>query len=458
MSYGFKSAVVSVSVASLVGLVGFPGFCQAASSPTPNFILETSLPTGGNPEGIVALDDHALFVATTATNPSGVQVAEVVIFAKVNHTYQQTGTVTLKTGDQAQSMSITPDKTTLLVALANNGVALVDVHDALAGKATPSFVDQSNGGAFASPGTFGTAVTPDGNYALIANEYAQSTPQSAAGSIGLIALDKQQDGRTQGTAVGFILVAGSVLPDVSISPDGKRAYAVTEVVSAAESKTLSGIDNAALVSTQCVQGDPKSPQPNGVLNVIDVAKAIEGAATPGSAPNVISNAVVTHVAAACSPIRAEETQDGSSVWVVARGSNELLQFDRATLAADPDHALLQTVSSNGLSPIALYLDPLHPTLMVTNSNRFGTSSASGANPPIDQVNLSVFDVSAPHATLVQTLPTGQFPRDIATIDQGRTVFVSDFDSGTVSVFGQTDEGSDPGGAGISPFGTSSAHP
>ncbi|MDR5779247.1 hypothetical protein QCE63_07360 [Caballeronia sp. LZ065] len=457
MSYGFKSAVISASVASLVALVGFPDSCEAASRSTPNFIPETTLPAGGNPNGIVALDKDAIFVATTATNQSGVEVAKVLIFGKIDHGYRQTGTVRLKADDHAQGMSITPDKTTLVVALEKSGVALVDVHDALAGKATPSFVDQSNGGAFARPGTFGTAVTPDGKYAFVANEDGKLTPTSGSGYIGLIALDKQRDGRTQGKPVGFIPVVGNTLADVSVSPDGQRAYATTEIVSAGN-KTLSGTDNAALVSTQCVQGNPQNPRPNGALNVIDVAKAIEGAATPGTAPTVISNAVVTSVAAACSPVRVEETQDGSSVWVVARGSNELLQFDRATLAVDPDHALLQTVASNGLSPVALYLDPARPRLMVTNSDRYGTSTTRGANPPINQVNLSVFDVSAPHAELVQTLPTGQFPRDIATLDNERTVFVTDYTSFTVSVFRQTDESSDPGDTDISPFGIFSAHP
>lgn len=462
MSYRFKSTVISASVAGLVIVFGSSVSCEAAASSSdfvPNFLAQTTLGAGRHPNGIAALNEHAVFVATTDSNQSGTS-AELLIFGKVNNTYQQTGTVMLKVGDKAQGMSITPDKTTLLVALGNGSVALVDVRDALAGKATPSFVDQSNGGAIARPGTFGTAVTPDGKYAFIANEYGKITTESDSGNIGLIALDRQQDGRTRGTQVGFIPVVGNALGGVSVSADGTRAYATTEVVPATENKTLSGTGNAALVSTQCVQSNPDDPKPNGALNVIDVQKAIEGAAAPGSAPNVISNAVVTSVAAACSPVRAEETQDGSSVWVVARGSNEVLQFDRAKLSVDPDHALLQTVPSNGLMPVALYLDPVHPNLMVTNSDRFETSttsSTSSAAPAINRVNLSIFDVSGPQAKLVQTLPTGLFPRAIATIDRGRTVFVSDFDSSTVSVFRQTAEGSDFGGAGISPFGSSSAH-
>lgn len=79
-------------------------------------------------------------------------------------------------------------------------------------------------------------------------------------------------------------------------------------------------------------------------------------------------------------------------------------------------------------------------------------------PPLNPVDLSVFDISAPHAWLVQTLPTGLFPREIATIDRGRTEFVYDFDSSTVSVFRQTDEGTDSGGAGISPSGFFGARP
>ncbi|MDR5877821.1 hypothetical protein [Caballeronia sp. LZ032] len=212
--------------------------------------------------------------------------------------------------------------------------------------------------------------TPDGKYAFIANEWGKLTPTSDKGNIGIIALDKQRDGRTTGTQVGFIPIVGSGLAGVSFSPSGKRAFVPAEYVNATENETLSGTNNASLISTQCFKDSPQATGSNGALNVIDVAKAIQGAATSGSAPNVISNAVVTSVAAACSPVRAEATQDGSSVWITARGSNELLQFDRARLAVDPDHALLQSVGSNGLLPVGLYLDPVRPYLMVTNTNRW----------------------------------------------------------------------------------------
>ncbi|MDR5833710.1 hypothetical protein [Caballeronia sp. LZ034LL] len=456
MPYKLKSTVISASAASLAALVMFSGACEAASS-VPDFIPETVLGPGAAPNGVVAVDENAVFVAATATNSSGASVAEVLIFGRVHNSLQQTGTVVLKSGDEAEGMSITPDKTTLVVALENSGVALVNVGDALAGKAEPSIVDQSNGGTISDPGTFGTAVTPDGKYAFIANEFGKITPTSPPGNVGLIALSKQRDGRTTGTAVGFIPVVGSTIADVSISADGQRAYATTEAVND-KNTTLSGTSNAALVSTQCVEDNPQAPTSNGALNVIDVAKAIAGAATPGSTPNVIRSAVLTTIAAACSPVRVQETLDGSSVWLTARGSNELLQFDRAKLTADPDNALLQTVPSNGLAPVGLYLDPVRPNLMITNSDRWNASPTSTTTPPVSQMNLSVFDISGPRAKLVQTLQTGAFPRAIATTDQEKTVFVTNYDDDTVSVFTQQDEGSVAGGAGISPFGFFGAQP
>ncbi|MDR5877820.1 hypothetical protein [Caballeronia sp. LZ032] len=81
----------------------------------------------------------------------------MLIFGKVNNTYQQMGMVMLKVGGWAEGMSIKPDKTNLVVAINQGSVAPVDIRDALAGTAKPSFVNQSNGGTIANPGTFGTS-------------------------------------------------------------------------------------------------------------------------------------------------------------------------------------------------------------------------------------------------------------------------------------------------------------
>ena len=59
-----------------------------------------------------------------------------------------------------------------------------------------------------APGNFDVAVTPDGHYAFVANEYGQlpsptPTPETGGGTIGVIMVERDAAGRfTRGRLVG----------------------------------------------------------------------------------------------------------------------------------------------------------------------------------------------------------------------------------------------------------------
>jgi hypothetical protein len=397
------------------------------------------IPVTGSPNGIVAYQGDILFVAATVPlsgwtsscdSPTAGCQAQIEVFKKTSGVYQPIGTVVLN-DTSVNSLTITPDKTTLIASLEYHGLALVDVADTLNGNVSPNYVDQSNNGAEDRAGSFQTSVTPDGNYAFVANEYGRLTPTSSTGNIGVVKLTRGNDGRLQGSPMGYIPLLGNTTPGVSVSVDGKRVYVTSEIVPANNQSLLSGTNYKKLVSTTCIQDSPDNPEPNGDLSVIDVSKAINKQNLEVNS-NIISNSVLTNVASACSPVRVEETKDGSSVWVTARGSNEVIQFDARKLVADPDHALDQIVQSNGLAPVGIKLIDHSNYMLVTNSDRFSESGGSTSPASSNDVNISLFDISKTPALLIQTLQSGLFPRDIATEDHSNHVFVTNWASDTVT--------------------------
>jgi hypothetical protein len=413
----------------------------AATSAPLQYHEGADISLSGAPNGIVSYQGNILFVAVTVPLTGSTSTstcdsstancqAQIDVFKETSGSYQQIGTVILN-DTSVNSLMLTPDKTTLIASLEYHGLALVDVTDALNGNAVPNYVDQSNDGKEARAGSFQTAVTPDGNYAFVANEYGQLAPTSSVGNVGVVKLTRGHDGKLQGSPIGYIPLLGNTTPGLSVSRDGKRVYVVSEIVPANHQSFLSGTNDKRLVSTTCVQDNPQNQEPNGDLSVIDVSRATNKQNLEVNS-NIISNSVLTNTAAACSPVRVEETKDGSSVWMTARGSNEVIQFDTQRLVTDPNHALDQIVQSNGLAPVGLKLIDDSKYMLVTNSDRFSESSASPGSGSNDDVNISLFDVSRTPALLLQTLSSGLFPRDIATEDHANHVFVTNWSSDTVT--------------------------
>ena len=83
------------------------------------------------------------------------------------------------------------------------------------------------------PGPFDIAVTPDGEYAFVANEYGLMQPNDlkrSGGTIGVIRVERDDFGRfTMGSQVGTIYVpGGNTIPGITMSHDGKYLYVTCE--------------------------------------------------------------------------------------------------------------------------------------------------------------------------------------------------------------------------------------
>jgi DNA-binding beta-propeller fold protein YncE len=294
------------------------------------------------------------------------------------------------------------------------GAIFYRVEDLLACNGGGYVVGQGTAGPLGA-GTFAVAVTPDGKFAFVANEYGIAVGARTEGNIGVVAIERDFEGNLTGSAVliGQIPTGGNAVAGLAISPDGRRVYVTSEV--AAPSTVASGAGNPVLARTGCLQQAGSVPTRNGLLTVIDAAAA---EANPGTA------AILATIDAGCSPVRMAETRDQKTLWVSARGDDRLLAFDTATLELNPDAALLGYAATGGTAPVGIRLFQHDRFLAVANSNRFDTGVA----------NATILDVTCPvSAKIVQTIPTGLFPREINVAPNDATLLLTNYLSETFQV-------------------------
>ena len=276
----------------------------------------------------------------------------------------------------------------------------------------------SQGAVSANEGSFDVVLSPDGKYAFVANEYGVAPGATAQGNIGVVALQYDATGivTTGTTLVGEISTGGQTIAGLTISPDGTRLYATSEVEG--NFTTAAGGSNPILTRTGCYQQAGGGTQANGLLTVIDVAKA---EANPNSA------AIIATVNAGCSPVRAVETADLSTLWVSARGDNRVLAFSTGMLETNPGNALLGYADTGGTAPVGLRLFDKGKLLAVANSNRFSVSGSG-------TTNATILSVAVPAAaSVVQTLPTGLFPREITVGSDDLTLYLTNYNSQSFQV-------------------------
>ena len=303
----------------------------------------------------------------------------------------------------AQGIILIPKTRTLAVGVSNSGVAFLPLDDTLRGKATAKALPQGD-----RSGSGYLSATPDGKFLFVANEYG------GGGNLGIIALHPDAAGEVHPEMLAHIPTPRAT-PGVTVSPDGSRVYTVGEVVAPAVAAQLPGHGVPELERSGCIQAAAGRPMPNGVLYVIDVARA--GALTPASSPQDVQAAVLARIDAGCSPVREAVSSDGATVYVTARGDNRVLAFDAKALEADPAHAFRQAIPTGGEAPVGLALFNGGKAMLVANSNRF-------ANGPGDA---TVFDLSDPaKPVLRQTIRTGAFPRNIRVSPDGARIYLTVF--------------------------------
>jgi len=178
---------------------------------------------------------------------------------------------------------------------------------------------------------------------------------------------------------------------IAASPDGRYLYVVSGLASTAAQSGM------------------------GTLAVVDMHKA-------ETAPR---SSVIKTDPAGCGPARVIASPDGKNVWVTAGGGNALEAFSAAKLLSDPKHALIARVAV-GEIPLGMVLVSNGTRMVVADSNREGIRSAAA--------DLAVIDVAkalAGKPAVLGTIKSGLAPRQFALEPNGKTLLVTNTDSGQV---------------------------
>jgi DNA-binding beta-propeller fold protein YncE len=380
-----------------------------------------SYATLGNPTTAVAtIDDEYVFVSVTNvgapnfTGPDSVAQARhdvisgLQIFHNVDGALKPYRFLPLGT-PSANGLALLPGGKTIVVGVGDAGVAFVNVQDAIHSKATPYFAGQGP-----DAGTFDVVVSPDGKYVFSSNEYG--IIDQSRGNIGIIAVGADPNGRVIHPETIGQLATGDVVPSLALSPDGSRLYVASELVPAHDPPQIAGSSNPVLTKQDCVQKKSTPARPNGFITVIDTQLLIQPVHRAGS--------VLSRVASGCSPVRLVESADSSALFVTARGDNRILVFSPRLLEFDPEHALLHAFSSNGEAPVGIRLFGQDHMLVVANSNRFADAPGTAA----------IFSISKSGETRpLQTLAAGNFPRNVTVSPDGRSLYLTNYNSRVLQV-------------------------
>jgi DNA-binding beta-propeller fold protein YncE len=386
-------------------------------------IKSTHYPTLGNPTSAVATrDGRYVFVSVTnvsAPNFTGSDqaagartdaVSGIQIFRRASSSrLQSIGFV--RTGSTgANGLVLLKGEKTLAVGAGDAGVVFLDVQEMIHGTAKPYVAGQGDGA-----GTFDVVASADGRFVFSSNEYG--VVQDQRGSLGIIAVNPDARGHvTHPQTIGQIPV-GDVVPSLALSPDGSRIYIATELVPSKEPPPIAGAGNPILTKNDCVQKKGSPPRVNGFITVIDEERAIKAE----------DNAILSRVAAGCSPVRLVEAADSSVLFVSARGDDRILAFAPVRLESDPEHALLRALSSGGSAPVGMRLFDHDRKLAVANSNRF--ADENGTIAILDATD----HTAGPSSSPLKVQAAGSFPRNIGISRDGRTLYLTNYRSRSLQV-------------------------
>jgi DNA-binding beta-propeller fold protein YncE len=358
--------------------------CSSAVSPGPALsTVQTRFTTGlSEPFGVAfSRDGHHVFVSSlvvpirSSSDAAGLEAPSGVTMYAVRPSglaYERTDTVA---GASLVGMGISPNGR--LLAVANQGGASIfSVARLEQPRSSPSSWLL---GSFESTGqgAIETTFSSDGAFAFVTLEDSDQ--------IAVFDLRKAlRHGFGPADLVGFVPL-GEAPVGIAVSPDGRYLYATSESATTAETE--------------------------GTLTTIDLHRAEQDP----------SRSIVSTVWAGCSPVRV--VASGSSVYVTARASDELVEFSAAGLVTDAGSALIAQVGV-GESPVGLAVVDHDKAVVVADSNRFEVGGASS--------NLAVVSTNGDgRMQLLGYVTAGAFPRDMAVSPDGKSLVVSDFDSGQV---------------------------
>jgi DNA-binding beta-propeller fold protein YncE len=278
--------------------------------------------------------------------------------------------------------SITSDGRYLLVAN-DTGATVVSVARAVTGARGAVLGELAPPSNRSGDGSIEALASLDGRYAFVSNE--------GTADLSVFDLRGALAERFRGSSYIGSIPVGQAPVGLAISPNDRWLYSTSELA----------------------RGGGRR-QVDGTLSVISIARAQRDPA----------HAVVATVPAGCSPVRVILSADGSTVWVTARESDELLAFSATRLRSDPQRALLAAVRV-GAAPVGLAFIDHGRQIVVADSNRFGLAGRS------DLMVVNVAAALAHRPALIGWIRSGDFPREMAASPGGRVLLVGNYESETL---------------------------
>jgi DNA-binding beta-propeller fold protein YncE len=358
----------------------------------------THVPLPGHPfDTVLSPDGCWAYVSVLSSNPASPNGVAVLRRAGGTLTYRHT--VAVENG--IAGMVMTHDGK-LIIGADDQYLVFLDVEKLRRGDTDPVVGYLNDGGE--EPGTVFVNITKDDRFVFASDE------NNLAITVVDLAKARASNFGTS-SIVGWIPVENEPAA-LTLSPDDRWLYTTSQVAR-----------KRYKMPAQCRQDEDTSPNPRlvdpqGVVIVVDVYRATTDPWHAG----------LTRTPAGCHPVRLELSPDGKTAWVTARDSNSLLAFDTAKLINDPAHARLAVVPV-GIGPTGLAVVRNGAYVVVGNANRYAADQSVNRT-------LSVIDTAkalAHQPASAGTIPAGSYPRQVTQSADGKTLFVSNYNSNTLEV-------------------------
>ena len=357
-----------VGLAGIVILV-FALNARASGCAAPTQETEVAVP--GHPFAALASTDGCwLFVSLTIDRSHGA----VAVLRDQGGVFRLDHVVPLSA--PAYGESISPDGTLLAVA-SRDGASVFDVAALERADGQPLLGRLRDHQGYQAVYTL---ISHDGRLLFVSQERAHA--------ISVFDLAKARASSFRDDApIGRIPMAPTPV-GLAQSPDGRWLYATSEAAP----------PGAGLPATCKPETGGERMHPPGLLFRVDVAKA-------ASEPR---RAVLGAVAAGCNPVRVAVAPSGGQIWVSARGSDALLEFQADDLLAKSGQSGYASFAI-GTSPVGVALRPDGKQVWVALSSRFGDAKAG---------RLAGLALTDGKPSKLMQAPASRFPREVAFLPDG----------------------------------------
>jgi len=386
-----------VAFAFLLALVG-----SAAAQEQTNYTIHVP----GKPFGVAVSPDQQWIFASLLGPEQGGSPGIVVLQKKAGRP-EIIRTIPLT--NAPAGIVVTHDGS-LLIAAAGDTVLFFDTARLESGASDAAFQWVSDG---PHAGSFYVNVSADDQALFVSDEDAQTITVIDLARLRALGSDAAANlksfntpGYVSPAIVGKIPVGLAPIA-LTFSPDQRWLFTTSEVAPPAWGWP-------AVLKRE---GGRPGQVPEGALIVVDAVKARTDP----------PNSVVSRIPAGGSPVRLSLSPRDHRLYLTARNSNALLVFDTDQVLTNAAHVVPVKIPV-GTSPVPVVNVLDGKLVLVGNSDRFNPQTASSTLTVVDTSR-----IGTAQNPIIGSIPSGAFPRNFQLTPDGKTLYLSNFLSGTIQV-------------------------